>query len=129
MNSDSTMCTRYKTLIGLGYANTLYNTTLIDTKRKIITRWRLSCHKLKIETGRYTRPKTPIESRKCVICDVLDDEYHALFECKAHRMIRTRYMELLRTHDSVKKILNPITIDSATKIAAYLLEIEDNMKG
>ena len=88
----------------------------------------MSCHKLKIETGRYARSKTLLENRTCTLCDVLDDVYHALFECKAHRMIRRQYNELLRTHDNVEKIFNPTTINSATKITTYLSEIEDNMK-
>ena len=128
LNSDTTMCIRYRTLIGFSDASILYNSTLIDSKRKIITRWRLSCHKLKIETGRYTKPKTPREHRTCAICEVLDDEYHALFQCKAHRLIRRKYNELLSIHNNVKEILNPKTVESATKIASYLTEIEENMK-
>ena len=128
MNSQTTMSTRYKTLIGFDEANTLYNSTLIDSKRKIITRWRLSCHKLKIETGRYTRPKTSREDRKSVICEIVDDEYHSLFQCKAHRLIRKKYSEMLKAHDNVKNILNPTTTESAMKIALYLSEIEENMK-
>jgi hypothetical protein len=33
-----------------------------------LTRFRISSHNLAIETGRYTRPKTPIEDRKCIHC-------------------------------------------------------------
>ena len=127
-NSDSSMCTRYVNLIGIGDSHVLYNSSLMDSKRKIITRWRLSCHKLKIETGRYTKPKTNPEDRKCVLCDVVDDERHALFDCIAHRLIRQQYAELLRTHEDVKKLLNPTSIEEATKVANYLLAVEENME-
>ena len=100
----------------------------MDTKRTIITRWRLSCHKLKIETGRYTKPKTDREDRKCVLCNVIDDERHALFECKAHRLVRQQYTELLQTHNDVMKMLNPTSIEEATKVANYFSAIEENMK-
>ena len=56
--SDNTMCARYVQLIGMKFASTLYDSNSMDSKRKIKTRWRLSNHKLKIETGRYTKPKT-----------------------------------------------------------------------
>lgn len=127
-NSTNTMDKRYIELIGLNHCHTLYNSTLIDSKRKIITRWRLSCHKLKIETGRYTSPKTPREERKCAMCDVLDDEQHALYRCTAHRLIRARFQDLLTKKKCVMELLNPSSIEEATMIAEYLVAIEDNMK-
>ena len=127
-NSESSMCTRYVNLVGMEYSEVLYNSSLIDSKRKIITRWRLSSHKLKIETGRYTKPKTDPQERKCTLCDVIDDERHAMFECIAHRLIRQQYTELLQTRNSVKKMLNPTSIEEATKVANYLSAIEENME-
>ena len=58
-----------------------------DENRIIISRWRLSSHKLHIETGRYKIPKVPTADRKCQICNILEDEYHALFSCIAHVFI------------------------------------------
>ena len=84
-----------------------------------MTHWHHSCT--------YTRPKTPSEDRKCTICEVVEDENHALFKCKGHRLIRKRYSKMLSVHDNVNKIFNPETIESATEIGKYLLEIEDNM--
>jgi hypothetical protein len=126
--SNNTMNKRYVDLVGMNYCNTLYNSTLLDSKRKIITRWRFSCHKLKIETGRYTSPKTPREDRKCALCSVVDDEQHALFDCKAHRLIRRRFHDLLGKKNCVTELLNPCSIEEATMIADYLEAIEDNMK-
>jgi len=127
INSDNTMCIRYKTLIGLNYAEILYNSTLADSYRSIITRWRLSCHKLRIETGRYTKPETPRVDRKCIVCLEIEEEFHALFTCKAHMFIRRRFNELLSKNDSVMKLLNPPTILAAENVAKYLKEIQDNM--
>ena len=49
-------------------------------------RFRTSSHKLHIETGRYTRPKTPINERICVFCDqhMIDDEIHMIMRCSFH---------------------------------------------
>ena len=96
--------------------------------RSIITRWRLSNHRLRVETGRYTVPKTPRADRKCIICFDLEDESHALFTCKAHIFIRRRYNALLTRYDNVSKLLNPPTILVAENVAKYLEEIQDNMK-
>ena len=127
-SSNNTMNKRYVDLIGMKYCNTLYSSTLLDSKRKIITRWRLSCHKLKIETGRYTSPKTPREDRKCALCGVIDDEKHALFDCKAHRLIRREFQELLCKTEGVMELLNPSSVEDATRVANYLEKIEENMK-
>lgn len=128
MISNTTMCTRYKSLVGSSYSHVLYNSSLVDTKRKIITRWRLSCHSLKIETGRYTRPKTNVEDRKCLVCEVVEDEHHTLFKCKAHRIIRSHYEDVLLTYDNVQKLFNPDSVDPAMRISSYLKAIKTNMK-
>ena len=100
----------------------------MDSKRKVITRWRFSCHHLKIETGRYTRPVTPRSDRKCVVCLEIEDEKHALFVCKAHALIRRRYHDLLQSSNNIMKLLNPPTIKVAEKVADYINEVEKNMK-
>ena len=52
------------------YLSTLNN----FNSRKILTKFRISDHKLKIEIGRYK--KVPREQRMCKACKVLDDEKH-----------------------------------------------------
>ena len=126
--SEQTMCERYRTKIGLSHCPTLYNSCLDDEKRTVITRWRLSSHKLKIETGRYTKPKTEVEYRLCKICFVVEDEHHAIYTCKAHRIIREKYKNNLKLeNDNIRKLLNPTTIIEATYLAMFLKEIEMNM--
>ena len=48
--------------------------------RLILTKFRLSDHKLLIAIGRYL--KIPRDQRLCAICNVLEDEFHFFFECK-----------------------------------------------
>ena len=52
--SDKAMVNYYRNTIGLN-TTCLYNSMLSDYYRYIITRWRLSNHKLKIETLRYEK--------------------------------------------------------------------------
>ena len=51
---------------------------------KVLGKFRMSCHKLNIETGRHKRPKTQIEDRVCHECNVLEDEIHFITECKLY---------------------------------------------
>ena len=49
----------------------IYNSYINDYYRIIITRWRLSCHRLKVETGRHIRPRVPRKQRVCNTCKIL----------------------------------------------------------
>ena len=128
-NSDESMCTRYKTICGIEPCSMLYQSCLDDTKRKTITRWRLSSHKLRIETGRYSRPYTERENRLCQICNVVEDESHAIYDCKAHNIIRERYKDMMNLESrDLKQLLNPCNVSDATKLNNYLHDIEENME-
>ena len=50
-------------------------------QRRSITKFRISCHKLKVETGRYCG--IPCEERICTSCSLneVEDEIHFLFRC------------------------------------------------
>ena len=45
-----------------------------------LTAFRFSAHKLKTERGRYLNLK--VENRICNVCMVIEDEIHALCQCK-----------------------------------------------
>jgi hypothetical protein len=65
-----------------------------------MARFRISCHGLRIETGRWGRPPIPRELRFCNHCasGVVDDESHLLFDCSAHAAKRLKLkIKLQRT--------------------------------
>jgi hypothetical protein len=66
-----------------------------------MARFRLSCHGLAIETGRWTKNHTPREERLCKHCarPEVDDEDHVFFRCEAHLVERQRIRQKLRTLD------------------------------
>ena len=125
--SDSTMHKRYRLISNLSYAQSLYKSNVDDEYRKTITRWRLSSHRLHIETGRYKNPKIPRENRICSICCVIEDENHAIFNCKAHYFIRIKYTNLLIRYSNVREILNPSCDADIRAVGSFLSEIEKNM--
>ena len=50
--------------------------------RCLLTRLRISAHSLAIETGRYSKPKAPLEERVCRFCtNNVESEKHFMSEC------------------------------------------------
>ena len=58
-----------------------------------LTKLRVSSHRLAVEAGRWNRPvRTPYEDRKCIFCNLLEDEYHFTLECPIYVDIRKKYI-------------------------------------
>ena len=57
---------------------------IIDDKiiRKCLSSFRISAHKLRIERGRYVRPREDLEKRLCLTCNTIEDEIHFICKCK-----------------------------------------------
>ena len=72
----------------------IYLSEVTNSKHRCaMTKLRLSSHRLEIETGRYTRPKTDAEKRYCSYCkffgkEVVEDEIHFLITCPMYDEIR-----------------------------------------
>jgi hypothetical protein len=62
-----------------------FNFSVIKDYRYVIAliRFRISSHNLRIETGRYTRPKVKVDQRVCIYCNSneTEDELHFLIRC------------------------------------------------
>ena len=59
-------------------------------QRKLMSQFRLGVLKLRIETGRYVRPRLPPEQRFCQICNngEVEDELHFLLICRRYDQAR-----------------------------------------
>ena len=122
-NSGSSALSYYSTL-NLKEKNVIYSSFMNDIKRSIITRWRLSNHRLQIEIGRYQRPFVQRENRVCLTCNVLEDERHAIFVCPRFTRIRLKYEDILSKNSDVVTFLNP-SMNDKENVAKFLSEIED----
>ena len=71
--------------------------TVIKDKRyqTALIRFRISSHNLRIETGRYDKPKTPAQNRKCIYCtlNLVEDEQHLLITCPLYQTHRDSLFE------------------------------------
>ena len=67
-------------------------------QRSWLTRYRTSSHTLRIETGRYTRPVTPIIERICCYCEekCIDDVKHFIFICDTFKIKRQCFNSRVR---------------------------------
>ena len=103
--SENSMCRIYCDLDCISKCQ-IYSSMLTDYYRTPISRWRVSNHRLQIEVGRYTKPKTPRMDRVCSMCNVLEDEQHVIFACPRYQRLREKYKHLI-DHNDVRRFLNP----------------------
>ena len=123
-NATTTYCMRYKQMCEMNYNDCIYGQDLREDKRVIITKWRLSSHNLKIETGRYTTPPTPRDERVCSACTTtVEDEHHVVFQCPLYRNVQIQHRDLLLRLASIPELLNPKTIVDASEVGDMLLSI------
>ena len=88
-NSTGTYSTRYTELTDLDYCPAIYESFMREDLRILLTRWRMSCFDLAIEAGRYEGIAR--EERLCAFCNVIEDEHHAIFDCRAYDSIRNNF--------------------------------------
>ena len=67
--------------------------------RKLFTSLRISNHTLCIETGRYTRPKTPPLERLCTMCSMgeVEDEKHLILQCPTYAAERSEFLRKMQS--------------------------------
>ena len=124
-NSNATYKMRYHDITGCLYNSSLYNEYMNENKRIVISRWRLSNHGLRIETGRYTTPKTPRNERICLVCpSEVEDEHHVVFICPLYDTVRMKHYVFISKYNCISKIFNPGTLQDAEELGSILLEIE-----
>ena len=95
---------------------------------------------LGIESGRYTRPVTPVSSRICKYCssNQIDDEKHAILECNTFLLKRNCFIgklksllpefELMSLDHKLLTILCPATSEIAVCVSKYLEIISKTKK-
>ena len=71
-------------------------------QRSFLTRFRVSSHHLRVETGRWTFPKTRYEDRLCLYCDSgqVDTELHSIIFCQLTDTNRNSLYTILNNIDN-----------------------------
>ena len=78
------------------------NLNMSRDQRRILSKFRACNLPLAIETGRYTRPKTPVNDRLCKFCNcnAVEDETHFLVECAFYSDLRDDVFRKALTNNS-----------------------------
>ena len=66
-------------------------------KRRSVTNFRISAHRLKIERGRFSKPPIPVENRFCDHClSEIEDEFHFLIKCSKYNSPRNNLFSVVQ---------------------------------
>ena len=103
-------------------------------QRKFMAKTRLGVLQLRIETGRYERPKKPAEQRTCKQCslEVVENEAHFLLECPKHNFLRDQLIgqinnegfSLLNDTKKLKFLMN--NSDIVKQTSQFIINAFDN---
>ena len=121
----------YKTLKASFTQETYVTNILNKSQRAWLTRYRVrAVSNLGIESGRYTRPVTPVSFRVCSYCNSIDDERHAILLCQTFTSKLNCFFGKLSCHitkkiqlsqtDQLLTILCPSTPEIALCVSKYL---------
>jgi hypothetical protein len=127
-NATTTYLQRYTQLIDTTYNHVIYDSYIPEYLRIVITRWRLSNHELKIETGRRETPFVPRALRLCTTCGAVEDEEHVVYNCPLYDTIRVTFREFLTKYPEVTRVFNPENVDDARELGRFLIAIEKERK-
>ena len=128
----------YKTLKGSFTIEPYISNIQNKSQRAWLTRYRVSAvSNLRMESGRYTRPVTPVTERFCCYCNsnCIDDEMHAILVCTTFTLKRNclfgklsslipNFLQLSQDQ-RLLAILCPATADIALCVSKYLGIISD----
>ena len=103
------------------------------SQRAWLTRYRVSAvANLRVESGRYTRPVTPVEQRVCCYCssNTLDDEMHAILQCSTMSLKRNCFIgrmsalctgfESMSAENKLATVLCPKNTEMAICVSKFL---------
>ena len=79
---------------------------IVSKHRVALTKLRTSSHNLEIERGRYVRPRVKPEQRRCVVCNVMDDEIHFVTQCHINASERRIFYQKMSSVDPQFTSLN-----------------------
>ena len=78
----------------------------ISEHRKALTKIRLGSHNFLIERGRWNVPKLDFLQRKCETCNIIEDEFHCIFECTRFSDQRKNLPNYLNKKPSMFKFIS-----------------------
>ena len=99
-----------------------YLTAVATVKYRIaLTKIRVSCHRLAIETGWYQKPTSlPINQRLCTLCNQVEDEIHLVCIFKRNAHLKMEYFGFLQSIHPLFQFMPP-----KEKVIYYIMQNKD----
>ena len=89
---ESSRAVMYRSIASFQFQPYLHHLNVTKFSQSL-SRLRVSSHRLEIEAGRWVRPHSiPVNDRKCLLCQVLEDEFHFVLECQMYTELRRKYI-------------------------------------
>ena len=94
--------------------------------RICLSKLRTSNHKLHIETGRHTNPKTPLDNRICTLCHLneIENETHFLLVCPKYNSLRWQLFSNIHIPENITDkfvyLMTSTDINLQTKLATFI---------
>ena len=122
----------YKTFKGCFKEEPYIKNILNRNQRMWLSRYRTSAHNLRIESGRYSSPITPLSQRVCFYCNngEIDNEQHAILQCNTFKLKRQCFLARvaalhpdfisLTKEQQLVTILSPASTELAKCVSKYL---------
>lgn len=90
-----------------------------------LSRFIMSSHQLRVESGRWERPKLPRQQRFCLKCkNRIEDEFHFIFECPLYNDLRVKliptYYRVRPSMYKLQEILNSSKKKHIVGVAKYI---------
>lgn len=71
-----------------------FDVVKIEKIHFVMSRIRMSSHRLQIEAGCWHRPQSiPDNERKCIVSNNIEDKFHFIIECTKYNKIRRKYIK------------------------------------
>ena len=112
----------------MNFGYEIYLDVLPPKFRNVLSKLRLSSHKLRIETDRYNRNRINRQLRYCTFCNINDveDEFHFIIVFPIYTDLRKKYIDrYFYRNPSVYKLCELLKSDSKTtlyKLSKYIYE-------
>ena len=92
-----------------------------ERERRSFTRFRLSSHHLKIETGRWAR--LDVEDRVCGCGTGVQDESHVLLRCTKTEEIRRRFDIHVEKYNDLRELMDSMDVHNLVPFVHNCIKI------
>ena len=128
-NQTSSKATTYKSINPNLSLHSVYtsNSYISERERLVFTRFRLSSHHLKVETGRWARIEAA--NRVCDCGNGIQDESHVLLHCLKTGAVREKFGVSDETFQDIGDLMNSMEVNQLISFVYNCMKICDLVRG